>query len=371
MRLGRPGQVYRAMTPVHDHPTRRALVVGAGPAGLAVAYCLRAWGVRFDLVDRRGAPGGAYRLIRPDLTLLSVARNASLPGLRFDPGTRYATAGAYRDYLVRYARAHGLEPRTAEVASLERSGPGYSVWFADGGEPVPFGAVVVATGMFDHPHAADIPGLPAPAGQGDGSPTVLHSATWPGATPYRGGQVLVLGGGTSGVELAEDCAAAGVAVTLSARRAVRLLPKRLAGLDVHQAGYHLMRFAPRSVVERYCAGRLPTLPVDRGFRGHVRAGRVRLAGPVLRFEGRTAVFQDGGREGFDAVALATGYRFKVPFLPAGSAPSPGIFFVGHRCARTVSSEFLKGIAADAPVVARRVVDHLTSAGVSVPPPGSR
>jgi hypothetical protein len=85
-------------------------------------------------------------------------------------------------------------------------------------------------------------------------------------------------------------------------------------------------------------------------------------------EGKSVLFTDGAREEFDALVCATGHRYEVPFLPAeverapGSGQPladqcqsrswPGLYLVGMPCVRRLTSEFLYGIAADAPRVAQ-------------------
>ena len=111
---------------------------------------------------------------------------------------------------------------------------------------------------------------------------------------------------------------------------------------------------------------------------------VELAGRTLRLEtGRVAKQADGAvlASYGDTVVLATGYRFEMPFLPkevirasfghpvadeCQSRSSPGLFFLGTPCARGLSSEFLRGIASDAPVLARRVRQWLTVPVVGFP-----
>jgi NADPH-dependent 2,4-dienoyl-CoA reductase/sulfur reductase-like enzyme len=134
------------------------LVVGAGPAGLAVAACLAAGGISADLVDRCGAPGGSFLSILPKTRLLSLASHLGLPGLPLSAGTRYTTTGAYRAYLAQYAAKHWLVPRSCAVQSVERHGGHFAVRFDDR-PPARYAAVVVATGIFDHPVVPDIPDL--------------------------------------------------------------------------------------------------------------------------------------------------------------------------------------------------------------------
>jgi hypothetical protein len=87
-------------------------------------------------------------------------------------------------------------------------------------------------------------------------------------------------------------------------------------------------------------------------------------------------FADSSEEVVDVVVLATGYRFDMHFLPADIPRSPqgyplvtrgtcqessGLFVVGVPCAVRADSQFIHGMAADAPVVARAVLHHLRRA----------
>jgi putative flavoprotein involved in K+ transport len=345
------------------------LVIGAGPAGLAVAACLKRREVAFDLVDRRGVAGGAYHHIYPGVTLASPARYAELPGLHLRWPREYITAPEYRAYLGRYAHHFDLVPRQAEVEAVHRQDHAFAVRFT--GEPGPhtYRAVVAATGMFDFPVRADIPGL-AQAGL-----EVLHAREWPGPGPFRGRRLLIVGGATGAVEIAEECARDGQRVAVSARSGVKISGQRFLGWDVHDWAYPVFDLLPRWAVGSYC-DRRPTLPgEDLGFSHFRGEGLIEVRPGVVRFEGKTAVFPDGARQELDAVVLATGYRFATPFLPArvrraraghpladgGQSRSwPGLFFIGYPCARGLSSEFLHGVGRDAPVVARRVEERLPS-----------
>ncbi len=182
------------------------LVVGAGPAGLAVAACLGSEGVPFRLVDRSGMTGGAYKHIYSGITLASPTRYAGLPGLRLRTRGEYVTVPEYHAYLDRYAAHHQLRADRAEVQLIERQGRGFFVHFADA-DPAAYVAVIVATGMYDFPVRPAIPGLPPDGPEGPGRPAVVHTHDWPGPERFRGRRMLIIGGGISAVEIAEECAA--------------------------------------------------------------------------------------------------------------------------------------------------------------------
>ena len=325
----------------------------------------------FDLADRRGEVGGAYQHIYSGLTLQSPARYTALPGLKLKHPREYITVPEYRAYLEKYAAHHGLQPRRAEITGIVRSDRSFVVQF--GVEPGRrYAAVAVATGMYDSPIWPAIPGL---ARQNEG---VIHARVWTGPSDFTGKRMLVLGGATSAVEIAAECATHGLPIVMSTRSGVKVSSPRFLGRDVHDYAHIASHLLPRWLAGPYCEHR-PTLPgSDLGFTRLQREGKIEVFGPVKRFDGKTAIFPDGRREKFDVVIAATGYRFEMPFLPtevirtpAGhpladdgeSRAWPGLFFIGVPCCRTLVSEFLRGIAKDAPAIAERIANRSQESGV--------
>jgi putative flavoprotein involved in K+ transport len=362
-----------------DAPVERVLIIGAGPAGMAIAACLKLRHVPARLVDRQEGVGGAYQHIYGNMTLASPTKYAELPGLPLRTRGEYITAGEYRAYLQRYAEHHKLVVERAEVEMIAREGERFAVSFAGQAERLSYDVVVVATGMFDFPKWAEIEGLPrirfgADDALGSDSPLVLHSSDWKGPEQFRGRRILIVGGATSAVEIAEECARAGLRPTVSARgKGVRLSPQRILGRDIHDFAHLFMGWLPRWLAGSYC-DRQPTLPgSNRGFQGFRQAGAIEVRGAVRRFVGKHAEFVDGKTGEFDFVVLATGLRFETPYLPpevsrtsagypqaaGGESRSwPGLYFIGFPCSRSLASEFLRGISRDAPVVADRIQQRL-------------
>jgi len=343
------------------------LVIGAGPAGLAAAASLAAEGVPCELVDLHGEPGGAYARAYGPMELASPARYNALPGLAIDHPGEYMTVAQYARYLVGYAAHHRLAVRRDRVVRVARSGDGFDVQL-EASPARRFGFVVAATGMFDFPRTPEIDGL---ASSGLES---LHVARWPGAEAFHGRRLLVVGAATSAVEVAEECARAAIAVTLAARgKRVRLLPQRILGRDIHD---YLTRLEglPRLVMKSFCAGRESLPATGMGFARMRRRKLIDVCDAVVRVAGKRVQFADGASGEFDAIVFATGYRYETPFLsaeveraPASRQPLadrnesrswPGLFVLGMPCARSLASPFLRGIARDAPFVARRIRDRL-------------
>ena len=189
----------RAVVPAHED--RPVYVVGGGPGGLAAAYALRARGVRAVVLEKSDRVGASWRRHYDRLHLHTTRRLSALPGL---PMPRSFGRWVARDdvvrYLERYSEHHELEIVTGvEVSRIEPAHDGTG-WLlhATGGRELTGSTVVVATGYNHTPHLPDWPGRAAFPGE------FLHAGEYRNARPYAGRDVLVVGVGNTGAEIAVD-----------------------------------------------------------------------------------------------------------------------------------------------------------------------
>src|SRR5215470_6027336 len=213
MRSGRPGPVD-------------VVVVGAGQAGLAVSYYLRAFGVEHVVLER-GRVGESWRSARWDsFTLVTPNWMTRLPGYQMaaDSGGDFVP----RDDVVAMleALAAGLPVREqTEVTSVAAGSHGYQVATATG--TIAARAVVIAGGGQRRPVIPRLAaGLPAAVVQSD-------AARYRNPTALPPGAVLVVGSGQSGAQIASELALAGRDVLLATSRVPRV-PRRYRGRDVHE-----------------------------------------------------------------------------------------------------------------------------------------
>lgn len=350
------------------------LIIGAGLSGLSVARSLKDRGVRAELVDRLGVPGGAYARMYGDMRLTSPPAFLGLPGAPYPGGEGSVSAASYAAYLVDYAGRNGLRPRLRDVTRVARDASRFLVTFSDSSLPVAYDAVVVCTGVFGNPHVPAWPGIEAEGGPGRGRGVqVIHASRWRGAGPHHGRKVLIVGSGVSGIEIAEECVRAGLLPIVSARRRpIRLTPLTVLGVNPRVLAYPILRRLPLWSVRRFCTDGWPHRGIDRGFGTFLRQGRIDVRPGVRTASERLVTFTDGSSAEVDLIVLATGYRPDMPFLPDGMARGsndrpavrraqsvawPGLFFLGLPCASTPGSHFIHGITEDAQTVARTIAGH--------------
>jgi len=289
------------------------LVVGAGPAGLAVAACLKKRGVDVLVVDRGSAVGDSWRKRYDRLHLHTPRVQSALPGLRMPRRLgRWVAKDDVAAYLADYAAHHGLTPQfETAVTRLEQDGGSWKA-HTDGG-PLQVRQVVLATGYNAEPVEPEWPGQDSFGGQ------VLHASAYANPTPYRGKDVLVVGAGNTGAEIAADLAEGGAAqVWLAVRTPPNVVPRQLGpipttllaiSMDFSPAWLadpinrflqkrfvgDLTRYglpAPRSgvVSQMRATGVTPT--IDVGLIAELKAGRVTPVAALERFDGDEAVLAD-------------------------------------------------------------------------------
>ena len=365
-----------------------AIIVGAGPAGLACAACLRQADVHAMILEKAGAVGAVWRRHYDRLHLHTDRGHSGLPGLAM-PKTypRYPARAQVVEYLERYAAILDLRPCFGvEVRRVGRKDGAWCVETSAGSLTAP--NVIVATGFADWPYRPRWPGEDRFGGD------IRHSTDYRNPVPYVGKRVLVVGLGNSGGEIAFDLAEAGVAVTVAVRGPVNIVPRDLLGIPIMNVAILLRLLPPRvaaalsALVVRLSIGSLRRLGLRRGDAGPLSSvadsGRVPLLdfGTVAKIrDGSIAVrpdiraldagiveFVDGRREVFDAIIAATGFRPDLrellpraevtlrkggmPRLSGAPTSEPGLYFCGFYISPT-------GQLREIGMEAQRIADHIS------------
>jgi putative flavoprotein involved in K+ transport len=349
------------------------VVIGGGQAGLAMAWHLTRRGMRFVVLEAGPELGQVWRDRWDSLKLFTPAQYSSLPGQPFPaPADTYPTRDAVADYMHAYAKAFDL-PVTpnARVTDLRRTRDFFEV--SAGDDVYSARQVVVATGPFQAPFT------PPPARTLDPSVTQMHSAAYRDPQALPDGAVLVVGGGNSGLQIAEELAA-GRQVDLSIGTHPPMLPQRLLGRDLfwwlHRLG--LMRASADSRLGRRMQARGEFI-IGTNRRRLQRAG-VRFRPRVVDAHGRTVRFADDSTLDVTTVIWATGFRPDHSWLHiAGVADDgrithrrgvtevPGLYFLGLPWQHTRGSALLGFVHHDAAYLADRITEVERS---TTPPPAT-
>lgn len=186
------------------------LIIGAGQAGVAMSEHLSNLDVP-HLVLERSRIAERWRSERWDsLVANGPAWHDRFPGLEFDSAAdAFVPKEQIADYFVTYAKKINAPIRTGvEVLQVTRNTgrPGFTVQTSAG--VIEANRVVAATGPFQRPVIPSI----APKDEGI---TQLHSAAYRNPQQLPEGAVLVVGAGSSGVQIADELQRAGRQVYLS------------------------------------------------------------------------------------------------------------------------------------------------------------
>jgi putative flavoprotein involved in K+ transport len=326
-----------------------------------MAWHLRQRGLQFVVLDAADTIGHAWRSRWDSLTLFTPARYSPLPGLAFpgDPD-EYPSKDAVADYLHRYATEFDLPIQlSTTVTGLSQAGTVFDVETTR--QHLRARQVIVATGPFQTPI------IPS-ASAGFGERVVqLHSSAYRNPGQLPDGPVLVVGGGNSGMQIAEEIAASRP-VVLAIGAAPAALPQRLLGRDMFwwltKTG--LMRISGTSRVGRHIRARGELL-VGNSRRRVEQAG-VGFRPRLTAADDGTARFADGTSTDPAAVIWATGFRSDYSWIQIpgatvdgqvvhnrGISPVDGLYLLGMPWQHTRGSALLGFVHADAAHLAGHLI----------------
>jgi len=335
------------------------VVIGGSQAGLAIAWHLTRQHLRFVVLEAGPEPGHVWRSRWDSLTLFTPAQYDALPGMPFPgPPDTYQTKESVAGYLNAYAAEFDLPVRlNTRVTALIRTAEGFEARTDDG---VFRARQVVAIGPFQVPY------VPPAAQRLDSSVIQLHSAGYRNPEALPPGPVLVVGGGNSGFQIAEELAATRQ-VDLSISTKAPVLPQRWAGKDLF---WWLTRIGLTRVTTKSRVGRrLRARPdfIVGSSRRRLQAAGVRFRPAVTDAEGRAVRFADGSSLDAGAVIWTTGYRsdyswIHIPGIVGdghvihrrGVTDVPGLYFLGLPWQHTRGSALLGFVHDDAAHLAGRI-----------------
>jgi thioredoxin reductase len=361
------------MTPKFD---TQVLVVGAGQAGLSVAFYLQRLGLKpgseFLLLDRGPGPGGAWQHRWDALRLGSAHKVNDLPGmtelgLSFETADRkLAAREVVADYYARYEQFYGLDVvRPASVSTVHSRGERLeaSVVVDDQPARITTDYLVNATGTWGSPFVPWYPGRDVFLGE------QLHTADYRAASDFIGKSVVVVGGGTSAIGFLLELEGLASDLTWVSRSPVEFRDKGKLDLEAGLA----------AVADQDAAARAgQALPSIVGGTGIPRTRRIQSAidrgllvvNPMFEsIEPDGVRWENGTFQKADVILWATGFRPELRHLaPLGLRETTGgvqvtagvagrdarIFFAGYGPQASTSGAQRSGRS-----IARRVVAALS------------
>lgn len=330
------------------------VIVGGGQAGLASAYYASRCGLSYTVLEAGDGPGQSWKNRYDSLTLFTPRKYSTLPGMPLsgDP-EGYPTKDEVADYLRRYAEHLHLNIEANQrVAALGKEGDIFSIETPT--NHYQSRKVIVATGPFQTPRV--------PAWNTKLTIPNIHSAKYRNPGQLPSGKVLVVGGGNSGAQIAEELAATRE-VVLAARGKLMVIPTHIAGKSLFWwlDKLHLLNAPTESLRAKYILKRgepiigtnLPTL---------IKQGKVRVKPEATDGDADDVAFADGSSEQFESVIWSTGYTTDYSWLQIPQALDgdgrplhlhgqatqvEGLYFVGLNWLRSRNSALLGGVGADA------------------------
>lgn len=278
------------------------IIVGAGQAGLSVAYFLRRTNCSVLLLDAEDAGGGAWQHGWNSLRLFSPASWSSIAGWPMPPsGEQYPSRDHVIDYLRKYETRYELKiERPVKVTDIEQTEEGFQV--NAGSNSWHSRAVVCATGTWSNPFVPKVEGMTSFKGQ------QLHSAQYLSPEPFQGKKVMVVGGGNSGAQILAEVSLVAKSTTWVTLEPPTFLPDEVDGRVLFERATARWQALQEGKDPAYLPGGFGDIVMVPPVLDARNRGVLHSVGPFAHLTEDGARWSDGATQSFDAIIWCTGFR---------------------------------------------------------------
>lgn len=342
------------------------LVIGGGQAGLGIGYYLKKSNTSFVIVDSSARTGDPWRRRWDSLELFTPRPFAALPGLKVSNKYHYyPLKDEIADYFESYAQAFELPIlHNSYVTRLTKYVGVYSA--TTQAAIIQARQVVIANGPFHKPF------IPLCAKNLDTTVWQLHSLNYKIPSQVPNGDVLIVGGGNSGAQLAMELSKTHT-VTVATSGKPWFLPAQIFGISIYWFFYLFGALSSNkdSKLSQYVRRRGDGI-IGKELQTLVKAGAVRLIPHKLSgCSGTGATFADGTTITVSNILWATGFkpdyswieiddvtdRKGLPIHNGGISKIKGLYWLGLPWQRNLNSSIINGVTQDA----KHIYDNLMHA----------
>ncbi|XP_038707193.1 probable indole-3-pyruvate monooxygenase YUCCA10 [Tripterygium wilfordii] len=308
------------------------VIVGAGPSGLATSACLG--DIPHVILEREDCYASLWKKRSYDRLSLHLAKEfCHLPLMPLPPKSpTYLSKKEFIEYLDRYVSEFKINSRfhqSVESASYDEVEKRWVIEYKNtlSGEVKVLVAkfLVVASGENNEGYIPNIPGLETFQGE------IMHSSIYKCGLAFRDQNVLVVGSGNSGMEIAYDVSNYGALTSIVIKSSFHVLTKGMVRLGM----LLLMKKLPLWLVDfivtslaLYAYGDLTRFGIRRPKSGpfylksttgrsavidvgtvqKIKNGDIDVVPAITMVKENSVVFENGIERQFDAIVFATGYR---------------------------------------------------------------
>ncbi|KAK9274247.1 hypothetical protein L1049_019061 [Liquidambar formosana] len=322
--------------PLERVPVKGAVIIGAGPSGLAASACLSKHGVPSTILEKSNCIASLWQDKTYDRLKLHLPKQfCELPLQSFPENfPKYPTKQQFISYMESYAKHFSIKPKfnqAVQRASFDKICGFWRVQTQDSMYICRW--LIVATGENAEPVIPQILGMKKFHGP------MVHTSEYKSGSAYRNQRVLVVGCGNSGMEVSLDLCRHNASPHMVVRNTVHVLPREMLGLSTFGIAMALLKWLPLRLVDMFlllmanftlgnteklglrrpktgpielknATGKTPVL--DVGALSQIKSGKIKVIGGVREITRDGAKFVDGQEKEFDSIIFATGYKSNVP-----------------------------------------------------------